>query len=409
MDMADKFLLTILGRLDEAQARWYVAREALALGRGGVATMEKLTGISRPRILRGIRELKEDNLPPEERVRRVGGGRKRLEQHDPKLMIALEKIMGESTAGDPMSPLRWTHKSTRTIADELNRQGHAVSHATVGHKLDELGYSMQSNRKDKEGLSPPERDRQFLYINDQVRKFVSRGDPVISVDSKKKEKVGEFKNPGKTWLPKGQPKKVLSKDFRNLASGTAIPYGTYDPERNEGFVNVGISNETAEFAVASVRRWWKLVGCHHYPKAKRLLICADAGGGNGSRRRGWKYHLQELANESRITVTVCHYPPGTSKWNKIEHRMFSFISMNWQGEPLVSYETVLNLISGTKTRTGLHIKAKLDTRQYETGIEITDTQMRSVNLEPHKIHPDWNYTIASRPTHKTRHTEHSKT
>jgi len=332
-----------------------------------------------------------------------------LEQHDPKLMIALEKIMGESTAGDPMSPLRWTHKSTRTIADELNRQGHAVSHATVGHKLDELGYSMQSNRKDKEGLSPPERDRQFLYINDQVRKFVSRGDPVISVDSKKKEKVGEFKNPGKTWLPKGQPKKVLSKDFPNLASGTAIPYGTYDPERNEGFVNVGISNATAEFAVASVRRWWKFVGCHHYPKAKRLLICADAGGGNGSRRRGWKYHLQELANESGITVTVCHYPPGTSKWNKIEHRMFSFISMNWQGEPLVSYETVLNLISGTKTRTGLHIKAKLDTRQYETGIEITDTQMRSVNLEPHKIHPDWNYTIASRPTHKTRHTEHSKT
>ncbi len=398
MDMADKFFLTILGRLDEAQARWYVAREALACGRGGIAAMERLTGLSKGRILRGMRELKEGKLPLEKRVRRVGGGRKHLEHHDPELMSALEKIMGESTAGDPMSPLRWTHKSTRTIADELSRQGHAVSHATVGHKLDELGYSMQSNRKDKEGLSPPERDRQFCYINDQVRKFVFRGDPVISVDSKKKEKVGEFKNPGKTWLPKGQPKKVLSKDFPSLASGTAIPYGTYDPERNEGFVNVGISNETAEFAVASVRRWWKLVGRHHYPKAKRLLICADGGGGNGSRRRGWKYHLQELANESGIAVTVCHYPPGTSKWNKIEHRMFSFISMNWQGEPLVSYETVLNLISGTKTRTGLHIKAKLDTRQYETGVEITDTQMQSVNLEPHKIHPNWNYTIASRPT-----------
>jgi len=400
MDMADKFFLTILGRLDEAQARWYVAREALALGRGGVATMEKLTGISRPRILRGIRELKENKLPPAERVRRFGGGRKRLEQHDSNLMRALEKIMDESTAGDPMSPLRWTHKSTRTIADELNRQGHSVSHATVGHKLDDLGYSMQSNRKDKEGLSPPERDKQFRYINNQVRKFVSSGDPVISVDSKKKEKVGEFKNAGKTWLPKGQPKKVLSKDFPNLASGTAIPYGTFDPERNEGFVNVGISNETSEFAVASIRRWWKLVGHHHYPNAKRLLICADAGGGNGSRRRGWKYHLQELANESGISVTVCHYPPGTSKWNKIEHRMFSFISMNWQGEPLVTYETVLNLISGTKTRTGLRIKAKLDTRQYKTGIEITDIQMQSVNLEPHKIHPDWNYTIASPQTRK---------
>lgn len=409
MDMADEFFLTILGRLDEAQARWYVAREALAVGRGGVAAMERLTGISRPRILRGIRELKEGKLPPEERVRRVGGGRKRLEQHDPDLTKALEKIMGESTAGDPMSPLRWTHKSTRTIAEELNRQGYAVSHATVGYKLHELGYSMQSNRKDKEGLSPPERDRQFRYINDQVGKFVSRSDPVISVDAKKKEKVGEFKNPGKTWLPKGQPKKVLSKDFPNLASGKAVPYGTYDPERNEGFVNVGVSNETAEFAVASIRRWWKLVGRRHYPKARRLLICADAGGGNGSRRRGWKYHLQEFANESGISVTVCHYPPGTSKWNRIEHRMFSFISMNWQGEPLVSYETVLNLISGTKTRTGLRIKAKLDTKQYEKGVEITEEQMQSIKLEPHKIHPHWNYTIATSSSRKTSPTHHSKT
>src|SRR5574341_204803 len=257
MDMADKFFLTILGRLDEAQARWYVAREALALGRGGVATMEKLTGISRPRILRGIRELKEGKLPAEERVRGVGGGRKRLEQHDPELMKAIEKIMQESTAGDPMSPLRWTHKSTRTIADELNQQGHTVSHATVGQKLHELGYSLQANRKDKEGLSPPERDRQFRYINKQVRKFVSRGDPVISVDAKKKEKVGEFKNPGKTWRPKGQAKEVLSTAFPDLGEGSAIPYGAYDEARNEGFVNVGVSSETAEFAVESIRRWWK--------------------------------------------------------------------------------------------------------------------------------------------------------
>jgi transposase len=405
MNMADEFFLTILGRLDEAQARWYVAREALACGRGGIAAMERLTGVSKGRILRGIRELKKGILPPKERVRRVGGGRKRLEQNDPELTNALEKIMGESTAGDPMSPLCWTHKSTRTIAEELNRQGHAVSHATVGHKLHELGYSMQSNRKDKEGLSPPERDRQFRYINDQVRKFVSRGDPVISVDAKKKEKVGEFKNPGKTWLPKGQPKKVLSKDFPNLASGTAIPYGAYDPERNEGFVNVGVSNETAEFAVGSIRRWWKLAGRRHYSKAKRLLICADAGGGNGSRRRGWKYHLQEIADEFGISVTVCHYPPGTSKWNKIEHRMFSFISMNWQGEPLVSYETILNLISGTRTRGGLRIKARLDTKEYEKGIEITDEQMESVNIESHAVHPNWNYTICFRTPSRTRNTK----
>jgi hypothetical protein len=293
-----------------------------------------------------------------------------------------------------MSPLRWTHKSTRTIAEELNRQGHAVSHATVGHMLHELGYSPQANRKDKEGLSPPERDEQFHYINRQVKKFVSRGDPVISVDAKKTEKVGEFKNPGKTWLPKRHPKKVLSKDFPDLALGKAIPYGAYDEERNEGFVNVGVSSETAEFAAASVRRWWKLVGRRHYPKAKSLLICADSGGGNGYRRRGWKYHLQAFADESGLSVTVCHYPRGTSKWNKIEHRMFSFISMNWQGEPLVSYETVVNLISGTRTKNGLRIKAKLDMRQYKTGVEISDEQMTSINIDAHRTHPDWNYTIA---------------
>lgn len=394
MDMADKFFLMILARLDEAQARWYVAREALALGRGGVAAMQRLTGISRPRILRGIRELKRGELPPAGRIRRAGGGRKRLEEHDPEWLKALEAIMSESTAGDPMSPLRWTHKSTRTIAEELNRQGHAVSHVTVGERLRELGYSLQANRKDKEGLSPPERDSQFRYINERVREFVAAGDPVISVDAKKKEKVGEFKNPGKTWLPKGQPKTVLAKDFPDLALGTAIPYGTYDPERNEGFVNVGVSNETAEFAVESIRRWWKLFGRRYYPAAKRLLICADGGGGNGSRRRAWKYHLQGFANEFGLSITVCHYPPGTSKWNKIEHRMFSFISLNWQGQPLVSYETVLNLISGTKTRTGLRIKAKLDRKRYETGVEITEEQMRSINLQPHTVHPQWNYTIA---------------
>lgn len=402
MDMADEFFLTILGRLNEAQARWYVAREAIALGRGGVKAVEELTGISRRTILRGIRELKSGNLPPAERVRRAGGGRKRLEDDDPELTKALTRIMDESTAGDPMSLLRWTHKSTRTIAEELTRQGHPVSHATVGQKLHELGYSLQANRKDKEGLSPPERDKQFRYINRQVKKFVSRGDPVISVDAKKTEKVGEFKNPGKTWLPEGQPKKVLSKDFPNLGLGKAIPYGAYDEERNEGFVNVGMSSETAEFAAASVRRWWRLVGRRHYPKAKSLLICADSGGGNGYRRRGWKFHLQEFADECGLSVTVCHYPRGTSKWNKIEHRMFSFISMNWQGEPLVSYETVVNLIGGTRTKTGLRIKVKLDPKDYKKGVEITDEQMQSINVEQHKTHPQWNYTISSRGVRKGR-------
>jgi hypothetical protein len=399
MDMADKFFLTILGRLDEAQARWYVAREALALGRGGIKAMEELTGMSKPTILRGIRELKVGELPEPGRVRSPGGGRKRVETHDPQLTKALKKIMEQSTAGDPMSLLRWTHKSTRTIAEELTGQGHAVSHATVGQKLRELDYSLQANRKDKEGLSAPERDRQFRYINRQVKKFISRGDPVISVDAKKKEKVGEFKNPGRNWRKKGNPRRV---DVHDFAKEKAIPYGTYDTQRNEGFVNVGISSETAEFAVASIRRWWKLAGRRHYPKAKSLLICADSGGSNGSRRRGWKYHLQEFADEFGLSVTVCHYPPGTSKWNKIEHRMFSFISMNWRGEPLVSYETVVKLIGATRTRGGLRIKAKLDTKEYEKGIEITDDQMKTINIDRHKTHPDWNYTIASHPPRKSK-------
>ncbi len=390
--MADEFFLTILERLNEAQARWYVAREALALGRGGIKAMEELTGISRRTILRGVRDLKKGRLPAEQRVRRPGGGRKRLEDDDPTLIKSLKKIMDENTAGDPMSLLRWTHKSTRTIAEELTRQGHPVSHATVGRQLHQLGYSLQSNRKDKQGLSPPERDKQFRYINRLVKQFVSRGDPVISVDAKKTEKVGDFKNPGKNWRKKGDPREV---DVHDFGKEKAIPYGAYDEERNEGFVNVGVSHETAQFAVASIRRWWTLVGRRHYPKAKTLLICADSGGANGSRRRGWKYHLQEFADQFGLSVTVCHYPPGTSKWNKIEHRMFSFVSMNWQGQPLVSYETVVHLIGATRTKGGLRIKARLDPKAYEKGIEITDEQMEFINIERHATHPDWNYTIAS--------------
>ncbi len=396
VDTADNFFLTILRRLDEAQSRWYVAREAIALGRGGVKTMQELTGMSKPTILRGIRELKEGKLL-DGRVRRPGGGRKPLEESDPRLTKALEKLMDENTAGDPMSLLRWTHKSTRNIAEELTRQGHPASDSTVRRRLRELDYSLQANRKDKEGLSPPERDKQFRYINRQVKKFVSQGDPVISVDAKKKEKVGDFKNPGKQWRKKDNPKQVDAHDF---GKKKAIPYGTYDEELNEGFINVGVSHETAEFAVASIRRWWRLAGRRHYPNTKFLLICADSGGSNGSRRRGWKYHLQEFADEFGLSVTVCHYPPGTSKWNKIEHRMFSFISMNWRGEPLVSYQTVVNLIGGTRTTSGLRIKARLDTKEYEKGIKITEEQMSSINIEPHKTHPVWNYTIASGQTQK---------
>ncbi len=395
-DMADKFFLQILGRLDEAQARWYVAREAISLGRGGIKAMQELTGMSKPTILRGIRELKEGKLPEPGRVRRSGGGRRRVENGDPGLTKALKKIMDENTAGDPTSLLRWTHKSTRTIADELSKKGHNVSYATVRRRLHELGYSLQANLKNDEGPSPKTRDEQFRYINKQVKKFIRRGDPIISVDTKKKEKVGKFKNPGKIWHPKGQPDEVLVYDFPSLAEGKAIPYGTYDVERNEGFENDGTSRETPAFAVESIRRWWRLDGRRHYPKAKALLICADCGGGNGNRLRAWKYHLQRFADEFSLDVTVCLYPPGTSKWIKIEHRMFSFISMNWRGKPLTSYETVVNLIGATRTKAGLRVKAKLDTREYEKGEDITDAQMAQIEIEPHKSHPEWNYTISRR-------------
>ena len=394
--MADKYFMTILDTLSEVQGRWYVAREAVALGRGGIRAMEELTGVSRPTILRGIRELKQGDLPPEGRIRRPGGGRKRLEQSDRGLTGALKRIMEESTAGDPMSHLRWTNKSTTAIAGELTRQGHPVSHETVGQRLGELGYSLQANLKNKEGLSPPERDAQFRYINRQVKGFLTRGEPVLSVDTKKKERVGNFKNAGKTWHLKGRPTEVKVYDFPRLGKGTAVPYGAYDVERNAGFVNVGISSDTAEFAVESLRRWWKLDGRHHYPQATALLICADSGGSNAGRSRGWKYHLQQFADEFGLSVTVCRYPPGTSKWNKIEHRMFSFISVNWKGKPLISYETVVNLIGGTRTQGGLRIKARLDPRHYEKGVKITDQQMEDIHIEPHATHPQWNYTIDSR-------------
>jgi len=389
-----KLFLRVLRTLNEAQARWYVAREVLAVGRGGLKAMHGLTGMARPTILRGMRELQAGTaLGARGRVRQPGGGRKRLEVADPQLVRALEKIMDETTAGDPMSLLRWTSKSTERLAEELTRRGHPISADTVGRRLRELDYSLQANVKTKEGSAPPGRDAQFRYINAQVKRFLQRGEPILSVDAKKKERVGAFKNAGRTWRPKGQPSHVNIYDYPSLAVGPATPYGAYDVQRNQGFVNVGMSHDTAEFAVESLRRWWRLVGRRRYPRAKALLLCADGGGSNGSRNRAWKYHLQHLANHLGVAITVCHYPPGTSKWNKIEHRMFSFISLHWRGQPLVSYETVVNLISATRTRAGLRVKAILDPRTYAAGLKISDEEMAAIHLERHTLHPDWNYTI----------------
>lgn len=391
--------LRVLGTLNEAQARVFVAQKALEEGRGAVSRLARLTGMSRPTILKGIGELEAEQLPsrPEAgRVRDVGGGRKRVEDMDPHVKRVLARLVEASTAGDPMSYLLWTNKSTRTLADELARHGYTVSHVTVARCLRELGYSLQANVKSIEGTQHPDRDAQFRYLNDQVRRFVRRHDPVVSVDTKKKELVGSFANRGRRWQPAGKAERVNVHDFPHLGRGKAIPYGIYDEARDEAVVNVGITHETAEFAVESIRRWWHLLGRKAYPEARRLLICADAGGSNGTRLRAWKAHLQALADRLGLAITVCHYPPGTSKWNKVEHRLFSFISMNWRGRPLLSYEAVVNLIGGTTTNTGLRVKAVLDTTEYAAGEKITDDQMRALRLKPHTFHGDWNYTIEPR-------------
>jgi hypothetical protein len=327
------------------------------------------------------------------RIRRPGSGRKRIEETEPHVKRVLARLVEASTAGDPMSYLLWTNKSTRMLAEELTRQGYAISNVTVARCLRELGYSLQANVKTIEGTQHPDRDAQFRYLNDQVRRFVRRHDPVVSVDTKKKELVGSFDNRGRRWRPQGDPEMVNVHDFPAQGVGKAIPYGTYDVRRDEAVVNVGITHETAEFAVESIRRWWQLMGRKAYPRARHLLICADAGGSNGSRLRAWKLHLQTLADRLGMTITVCHYPPGTSKWNKVEHRLFSFISMNWRGRPLLSYEAVVNLIGATTTKGGLWVKALLDPREYEPGRKITDDEMRTVRLKPHPFHGDWNYTL----------------
>lgn len=395
----EKIILTVLSTLNEAQARWYVAEEAISLGRGGLKRMHELTGLSRPTIMRGVRELKSgrDLLKiAEGKIRKEGGGRKRLTNLDPTLVKDITHIMDENTAGDPMSLLKWTGKSTRNIADEMVNLGHFMSAMSVCRMLKEMGYSLQANVKTKEGKEHPDRDAQFKYINAQVKDFTESKAPVISVDTKKKENVGEFKNTGQIWRKKDKKREVLAHDFPHLGIGKAIPYGTYDMQKNSGMVNVGITHDTAEFAVESIRRWWKLMGRQEYPEAKKLLICADSGGSNGSRIKAWKLYLQKLSGEFNLTITICHYPPGTSKWNKIEHRMFSFISVNWKGEPLINYETIVNMISATTTRSGLKIKAELDRNKYETGIKVSDREMKELKIQHHQLHPEWNYTIFPR-------------
>ena len=391
--------LKVFHTLNEFQARLFAADKALDVGRGGISRLAALTGLSRTTITKAVEELGSGAKlvdPGEGRVRRVGGGRKKVEGVDPGVRDLLAKILEETTAGDPMSQLRWTSKSTRTLAEELTRLGHPVTWVTVARCLDDMGYCLQANRKTKEGPQHADRDAQFRYINRQVKALLATGDPVISVDAKKKELVGPFKNGGRTWRPKGKPQEVNTKDFLSLAQGKALPYGVYDTGKNRAVVNVGVTHETAEFAVESIRRWWKLDGRKRYPAAGRLLICADAGGSNGNRRRAWKVNLQEMADQIGIPITVCHYPPGTSKWNKIEHRLFSFISLNWKGQPLINYETIINLIGGTKTRTGLKVKAVLDTNEYETGIKVSDEQLNEIQLRRHNVHPAWNYTISPR-------------
>ncbi len=391
--MAQPWLRVFLD-LNEAQRRWLAGAMALQGGWGGIRKVQDDTGLSATTIIKGMREVRSRRaLTSQERVRPPGAGRKSVEMVHPPVLKTLSHLVEDSAAGDPMNSLRWVHKSTRTLSKELTRQGHPISHVTVGRLLSVLGFSLPVNAKSKEGRSPDTRDAQFRYINRQVAQFQAAGNPVLSIDAKKKEKVGEFKNAGRTYRRKGKPVHVNLSDYPDLGKGVAIPYGADDPVRNHGFVNVGMTHETAEFAVESLRWWWRRIGHRHYPTAKEWLVCADGGGSNGSRRRGWQYYLQELADELGIPVTVCHYPPGTSKWNKIEHRMFSLISLNWQGVPLDDYATVVNLIGGTRTSKGLRIQARLDRRDYEWRQKISDEEMSALQLQPHETHPQWNYTI----------------
>ena len=383
--------------LDERSRRLLVAAESAAIGRGGISAVSTATGVSRPVIRKGMAELKQAvPSPPVGRVRRAGGGRKRAIERDPKLPQDLERLVEPVTPGDPESPLRWTCKSVRKLAEELNRGGHQTNRQTVAELLRAMDYSLQANRKTLEGRQHPDRNAQFEYINKRVRQHLSQGEPVISVDTKKKESVGEFKNGGREWRPKGKPEEVGVHDFPRQGLGKTAPYGIHDLGRNTGWVSVGVDHDTSAFVVESIRRWWYSMGRRCYPRGRRLLITADASGSNGARVRLWKWELQKLANETELHIGVCHFPPGTNKWNKIEHRLFSAMSQNWRGKPLVNHEVIISLISATTTNNGLQVESQLDRNLYPKEIKISDKQMTQVRLRREEFHGDWNYSILPR-------------
>jgi Rhodopirellula transposase DDE domain len=390
--------------LTERSRRLWAATEARALGHGGIAVVERATGISRSTIQRGLRELEAETALPPERTRKPGGGRKPTTAVDPTLLRDLDALVEPTAPGDPDSPLRWSCKSTRTLAVALQALGHSVSHTVVAELLHQLGYSLQGNVKTREGRQHPDRDAQFRYIAETVTRAQRQRQPAISVDTKKKELVGDLKNGGRAWRRTGEPDRVRVHDFiiRDPGHGKAIPYGVYDLRRDEGWVSLGIDHDTASFAVNAIRRWWQQMGRRAYPRARSLVITADAGGSNGPRVRLWKWELQRLANRIRLAITVCHFPPGTSKWNKIEHRLFSHIAMNWRGTPLVSLAVIVSLIASTHSRSGLRVRSEIDRRRYADGVTVTDAQMAAVHLKRHAFHGDWNYTIYPAPPSRRR-------
>jgi len=388
----------VAGSLDERTRRLVAASEALSIGWGGISATSRATGLSRAAIRAGIAELQGAPSAPPGRIRRAGGGRKKTIDIDPTLRQELETLVDPTTRGDPEGPLRWTCKSVRKLAAELRERGHRVSHQLVAELLQAAGYSLQANRKTREGGDHPERDAQFAHIAATSADYLTSGDPVISVDAKKKELVGDFKNGGREWRPKGEPEEVRVYDFPLPEVGRVTPYGVYDLAANAGWVSVGIDHDTAAFAVASIRRWWDEVGQARYGQVGRLLITADGGGSNGSRVRLWKWELQTLADATGLTITVCHFPPGTSKWNKIEHRLFSFITQNWRGKPLLSYAVILSLIAATATSTGLTVESVLDTSPYPAGRKISDDEMATLKIQRDGFHGEWNYIISPRPS-----------
>jgi hypothetical protein len=380
--------------LNEQSLRRFVGLEAQALGRGGVSLMARISGLARSTIYHGLSDIRDNVSAPAGRIRKEGGGRKKKASEDPTLVADLKRLVEPTTRGDPMQPLLWTTRSLRNLANELANKGHRVCPTVVSDLLRGMGYSLQANSKTREGGQHIDRDRQFHYINTKATAFLAANEPVISVDTKKKELVGNFKNNGREWRPNGTPEPVNVHDFIDPKLSRAVPYGIYDITNNAGWVSVGTDHDTAAFAVNAIRRWWRTMGKKRYPQAKRLMITADGGGSNGYRVRLWKVELQKLADELKLPITVCHLPPGTSKWNKIEHRLFSFITINWRGKPLRSYRTIVQLISATTTDTGLKVRAELDENKYPKGVKVSDFQMAAVNLTRHSFHGDWNYAVS---------------